>query len=446
MTAPSLTRRLIWTLTAAAVVLWLLSSLLAANTLRSRLNDAFDGGLKETAERILSLALDSLRDEMDEPRTHDGEHEIPLLEEGGSEYIVYQVRSADGGVLLRSHDAPSAAFDVPLTEGFADSGPWRVYTVGDPRGLAFAQVAESTTHRADSLWGSVLALIWPIALLVPLSALGIFAAVRSGLRPVLSFSRRIGERHAANLSPVGAESLPIELQPIARAVNGLIGRVSTALEAERSFASNSAHELRTPIAGSLAQTQRLIAELGSGPAKERALQIEASLLRLMHLSEKLLQLSRADAGLGSIAEPVDLLPALKVVVEDFGRSQPSVRLVFEPTPDVDLRALMDVDAFGIAVRNLLENAQRYGAADTPIIVRASVGTVEVTNGGPPVPPDKLARLTDRFVRASDHAQGAGLGLAIVAGLVGQAGGQLELHSPIPGQESGFLARIVLPRR
>jgi two-component system OmpR family sensor kinase len=204
--------------------------------------------------------------------------------------------------------------------------------------------------------------------------------------------------------------------------------------------------LRTPIAGSLAQTQRLIAELDSGPAKERALQIEASLLRLMHLSEKLLQLSRADAGLGSVAEPVDLLPALKVVVEDFGRSQPSVRLVFEPTPDVDLRALMDVDAFGIAVRNLLENAQRYGAADTPIVVRASVGTVEVTNGGPPVPPDKLARLTDRFVRASDHAQGAGLGLAIVAGLVGQAGGQLELHSPIPGQESGFLARIVLPRR
>ena len=48
-------------------MLWLLSALLAANTLRARLNDAFDGGLKETAERILSLAADSLRDDASEP-------------------------------------------------------------------------------------------------------------------------------------------------------------------------------------------------------------------------------------------------------------------------------------------------------------------------------------------------------------------------------------------
>ena len=108
-TAPSLTRRLIWTLTLAAVVLWLLSALLAANTLRARLNDAFDGGLKETAERILALAADGLNDDTSEPHErHD--HEIPLLDQAGGEYILYQVRWAGGAILLRSHDAPSAAF------------------------------------------------------------------------------------------------------------------------------------------------------------------------------------------------------------------------------------------------------------------------------------------------------------------------------------------------
>lgn len=444
MIAPSLTRRLIWTLTAAAVVLWLLAALLAANALRSRLNDAFDGGLKETAERILSLAIDSLGDEANEPRYHDKGHEIPLLDEGGGEYIVYQVRATDGTILLRSHDAPEAAFDVALVDGFADSGPWRVYTVGDPRRLAFTQVAESTAHRSDSLWSSVLALLWPIALLVPLSAFGIYVAVRSGLHPVRQFSAGVAARHAANLTPVSSASLPVELQPIAEAVNGLIGRVGAALEAERSFASNSAHELRTPIAGSLAQTQRLIAELGNTPARQRALQIEASLLRLKHLSEKLLQLARAEAGLGAVEEAVDLLPALKVVLDDFARDLPADGLVYESDGSATLTAAMDVDAFGIAIRNLLENAARYGVPNAPIIVRTAAHTVEIVNDGAAVAPEKLSQLTRRFVRGSEHVHGSGLGLAIVEGLVQQAGGDLQLESPVRGSNRGFVARLVLP--
>lgn len=444
MRAPSLTRRLIWMLTLAAVVLWLLSALLAANTLRARLNDAFDGGLKETAERILALAVDNLRDDPGDAHEHDGGHEIPLLDDGGGEYIVYQVRARDGTILLRSHDAPSAAFDVPLAVGFADSGPWRVYSVGDPSGLVFTQVAEPNAHRAESLSSSVLALLWPIALLVPLSAIGIYLAVRTGLRPVRLFSARISERHAANLSAVSDDGLPAELRPIARAVNGLIGRVGAALDAERSFAANSAHELRTPIAGSLAQTQRLIAELGDSPAKGRALQIEASLLRLEHLSEKLLQLSRAEAGLGAVAAPVDLLPALNVLIDDFGRNLPGGRLIYTVDPDADLRAPMDLDAFGIVVRNLLENARLYGAAEEPITVRVSKGQIDICNGGPPVPAEKLATLTHRFVRASSDASGAGLGLAIVENLLRQAGGRIELTSPLHGRVDGFSARIVLP--
>lgn len=293
-----------------------------------------------------------------------------------------QVRAQNGAILLRSHDAPSAAFDAPLVEGFTNSGPWRLYTVSGPRNEIFVQVAEGTNHRSESLWSSVLALLWPITLLVPLSAIGIYVAVRSGLRPVRVFSDGIGERHAANLASVSSEGLPAELLPIARAVNELIGRVASALDAERAFASNSAHELRTPIAGSLAQTQRLLAELGNTPARERALQIEASLIRLKHLSEKLLQLSRAEAGLGAVAEPIDLLPALGVVIADFRRTLADGRLTYAVEDGADLRAPMDVDAFGIAVRNLLENASRYGASDVPITVVASSRAIEVKNGGP----------------------------------------------------------------
>ena len=441
--ASSLTRRLIWTLTLTAIVLWLLSALLAANTLRARLNDAFDGGLEETADRILSLAADSLQDNTSEPHERHG-HEIPLRDHAGGEYIAYQVRSADGAILLRSHDAPSSAFDVPLTDGFADSGPWRVYTVGAVDGTVFTQVAETTVHRAASLWSSLLSILLPIGVLVPLSPVGIYFAVRYGLRPVRDFSAQIGQRHAANLSAVGDAGLPVELQPIAQAVYGLVNRVRSALEAEQAFAANSAHELRTPIAGSLAQTQRLIAELETSPARDRALQVETSLLRLRQLSEKLLQLSRAEAGIGSAANAIDLLPALRLLVDDFERLLTAPRTIeLSVQPHAGLFAPIDVDAFGIAVRNLLENARLYGAAEEPIRVTVKDGAIEISNGGPSVPAEQLARLSDPFVRAQSNTQGSGLGLTIVETLLRQAGGRLELDSPILGRSDGFCARVIL---
>ena len=87
-------------------------------------------------------------------------------------------------------------------------------------------------------------------------------------------------------------------------------------------------------------------------------------------------------------------------------------------------------------------AERYGDADRPIRVKVGSRAVEVSNGARPVPADKLAHLADRFVRASAEPQGAGLGLAIVKSLVTQAGGRLELHSPIAGETAGFAASLV----
>lgn len=444
MRHPSLTRQLIWTLGVGAAVLWLVAALLTMVTLRARLDEAFDSGLQETAERLLPLAVDGFREQFREADEGDDTHEVPLYSDTAGEFLVYQVRRADGALLLRSHDAPLQPFDTPLVHGISGAGPWRVYTLGTADGGFFIQVAENASHRAESLGGSVATLVLPIGLLVPLSALGIFFAVRRGLRPVARFAQEIGTREATNLAPIGAAALPSELLPIATAVDDLILRVRLALDAERSFAANSAHELRTPIAGALAQTQRLIAELEGSSALPRARQVEASLVRLRQLSEKLLQLSRAEAGIAAVSDPVDLLPALKIVVEDArrGMSDPS-RLLLDLPPQ--LRARIDLDAFGIVLRNLLDNAQRHGAPGGRILVSVEApATLTVTNSGPIVPPDKLAALTQRFVRGHTSAEGSGLGLAIVETIVTQAGGKLQLLSPVPGQEDGFYARMTLP--
>lgn len=439
----SLTRRLVVILTLGALMAWMIGALLAANSLRLGLDAAFDGGLQETAERILPLALDGLRDR-DHDHVHEptGGREVPLLHEGAEEYLIYQIRGADGTVMLRSHDAPELPFDSTPSPGFSNVGPWRVFTGVSPQGDFYIQVAEANSHRAAALLSSFWALLWPIALLLPLSAVGIGLAVRGGLKPVQRLSEELGDRHGANLTAVDTSRLPKEVLPVGMAVNQLIARLSVALEAERDFAANSAHEMRTPIAGSLAQTQRLLAEIGPGPARDRALHIESSLLRLRHLSEKLLQLSRAEAGLGAAETAVDLLPALRLLIEDFDRSHPGqVELSIAAAADLDVA--MDVDAFGIVMRNLLENADLYGGGGL-IRVRVATGVVEVSNGGPAVPADKLSQLAKRFVRASSDQQGSGLGLSIVESLMRQSGGRLELVSPLPGQPDGFAAQLFLP--
>ena len=256
-----------------------------------------------------------------------------------------------------------------------------------------------------------------------------------------AFSSKIGALHASNLAPIGDAGLPRELLPIAHAVDGLIARVAATLEAERAFAANSAHELRTPLAGSLAQTQRLIEELEGQPSLGRARQAEASpLVRLRAMADKLLQLS-ARRRIAASAAPVDLIPALRLLVEDARRRGVGQDIGLAAAPSAQLVAAIDLDAFGIAVRNLLENARLHGRE--PVTVSVSNGVIDIANAGPIVSPGVLAKLKTRFVRGNSGSSGSGLGLAIADTIIRQAGGTLDLISPAPGREDGFCARIVL---
>ncbi|MBU0726681.1 MAG: sensor histidine kinase [Alphaproteobacteria bacterium] len=124
------------------------------------------------------------------------------------------------------------------------------------------------------------------------------------------------------------------------------------------------------------------------------------------------------------------------------------RLSLNIADGITLRARMDIDAFSIVMRNLIENALAYGDPDTPVEVAVpDYRSVRVLNACPAVAPDILARLTQRFVRgarAKEGTDGSGLGLAIAETTLRQIGGQLLLLSPISGGQSGFEARITLP--
>ncbi|CUH80567.1 sensor histidine kinase [Tropicibacter naphthalenivorans] len=283
--------------------------------------------------------------------------------------------------------------------------------------------------------------------ILPLAVSDIIAREDPGLTQRLGALHRfrviLRDRSIRDLSPVPTGDLPSELAPLAQTLNTLFGRLHQAFDAERSFAANAAHELRTPLAGAIAQAQRLQAETLDATARARAAEMESTLKRLTRLSERLMQLARAEGSPLRLGHASDLRAVAQLIVHDLTRAAPD--RVTLSLPDAPVMSDLDPDAFGILCRNLLENALRHGAADSPVAVTLSPqGRFSVANDGPALEAGTLARLTTRFERGATKASGSGLGLAIVAAIASRIGTEVTLTSPRPGQTSGFEASLMLP--
>lgn len=442
----SITRRLVLVLTLGVTLFWCVAAAGASYVFYRELVETFDRALRQTAERILPLAVNDLRHTNGVPNSGLGS-----LGANHLEYVIYEVFAPDGRLLLASSDIgeeDAEAFSKAPVAGFRTVGDYRFYAEADPASGIRIAVAEITAHRWEAISDSTKSLFWPLVLLIPLSALAIWLVVRGAMRPIYRLRDEIATRDRTNLTPIDATEQPVELKPIAEAVAHLVARLKVALDAERAFAANSAHELRTPIAGALAQTQRLLAETETGPAHARAGEIEMALKRLSRLSEKLLQLSRVDAGIAVSDHDNELGPVLDFVVKDFraALADPE-RLKYSRPRAARLVAPMDMDAFAIAMRNLVDNAIKHGAPEGPIRIEIEPGCiVRVANDGAVIPAATLKDLRRRFTRGATQSQGAGLGLSIVEAIAVQSGGRLELNSPAQGQANGFEARFFLPTR
>ena len=165
-------------------------------------------------------------------------------------------------------------------------------------------------------------------------------------------------------------------------------------------------------------------------------QIETSLKELSRLSEKLLQLAKAEGG-GLLSEaPQDLAVLLAYVVQDLQRgTNISVDLTL---PTAQVFSLIDADAFAVLVRNLIENALKHGMPGCDIRVDlSSDACLTVANAGDVVPAADLQQLTRRFTRGGSRAEGFGLGLAIVSAIADGVGAKLTLASPATNRSDGF---------
>ncbi|GAA5070094.1 ATP-binding protein [Roseibacterium beibuensis] len=435
----SLQGRLGLSLGLALTVLWLLAATLTAVIVQGELDEVFDSALRETAERILPLAVTDIVGREDQGIT---QRLAPIREH--DEFFTYLVRDGEGRILLQSHAADPALFPPWDGRGFRQTATHRLYSDAALQDTIRITVAEPLAHRAAVAREIQMGLGLPLLIVLPVALTAIILAVRFSLDPLRRFRTRLEARGARDLSEVSAEGLPAEIGPLAETLNGLLDRLREAFEAERSFAANAAHELRTPLAGAIAQAQRLRSETHDPATGARAAEIEATLKRLTRLSERLMQLARAEGGRLRTDRSADLRAVARVVVDDLGRAFANDRIALA-LPGTAVMSDIDPDAFGILCRNLMENALRHGAENTTVDVTLTAdGLLSVANDGPVLPRDTLDRLTARFERANANADGSGLGLAIVAAIADRIGSSLVLESPRPGTSSGFQASLSLP--
>jgi len=438
-TPESLQGRLLLSLGAVLLVSWIGASWITAVLLRHEIEEVFDSSLQETAQRLLPLAVldivgredgDTASQRLGAIRSHD-------------ELFTYVVRDDKGEVLLRSHAADLSNFPTYGGAGFGQTATHRLYSEEALKGTVIIAVAQHRNHQALVIREMQMVLGLPVLLMIPIALGGIVFAVRRGTRPLRSFRDQLETRSEKDFAAVHAEGLPSEVAPLADTMNALLARLRSAFDAERSLAANTAHELRTPLAGAIAQAQRIRKETAETQTAQRAADIEATLKRLTARAERLMQLARAEGGRLTIDAEVDLRDAISVVVEDMNRTERGRRISLS-LPDVPVASSIDPDTVGIICRNLIDNALQHGDKGSPVSVTLSPdGELSVTNDGPVVSADKLESLTGRFERNGSVGRGSGIGLSIVTTIADRIGTRLELASPRLGRADGFRASIAL---
>jgi two-component system, OmpR family, sensor histidine kinase QseC len=419
---PSL-RRYLWSwVVGALLVVWSTLLMVAWYTGHHEAEEITDGQLEAVARLWMAVEPDNTLSAPD-----------PIASSRARAYVqdVAVLHWVDGQLLTDTHNlAGSLGLTEPPARGFSNrvqttgSGDvrWRVYAAAgqDEHAADLVAVLMDMDHRVDLGRDMALKLARPALLVLPLVALLLWWALRRGLNPLVRLSRDV-----AALDGLAGQRLDTahrfhEFSSTVRAINTLVDSLQTQARRERGFASDVAHELRTPLAALSLQASAAQHE----PSPERLAQLEATALRAGHILSQLLELARAqrdgtgreawkDVSLGDIA--ADLIASH--AQEGFESShelsleQPEAPVVLHSQP-----MLLE-----LALRNLIENALRHTPAGTQVVVQVwqneDEASVSVSDDGQRADAPRPAK--------PQSSSGLGLGLRLVQRIAEQLGATLQ---------------------
>lgn len=460
----SLRWRLIGATVSATALILAICGVVIYSVVRARLIEDVDGTMLVQARAVSSMVEtrgDAVRFEFDE-------QQLPEFRK----HDYFQCWSTNGTTIVRSPSlsnkdlprlAPSAQSptrsNIRLPDGKAGRavGIWfvpRPEDEGEERSAAPASpmlmvVARRTEKLDDTLETIAGLLVGVCGVAIVLSA-GVMAwLIGRGMRPVDRLAARIAGIDGESLSErVEMGDAPKELTGVVQRLNELLGRLQAAFAREKAFASDVAHELRTPLAGLQAAM-----EVGTSRARsaEEYQQIVTRCLRAtrqMHaMVDNLLVLARAESSqLGLTSQTLAIKPLLEECWAMFAdrAAERGLHLSWRVEENCELSA--DREKLRLVLHNLFDNAVCHADPNGGVTIEAAASEgrfrLEVSNSGSQISQAEASHVFERFWRgdASRAETGAhcGLGLTLVKRLVEAMGGSASVTS-----EVGGLFRIVL---
>ncbi|WP_454860225.1 sensor histidine kinase [Promicromonospora soli] len=374
-----------------------------------------------------------------------------------------------------SKNAPEA-FTVGAATNTAGSESWRAITIaatvratGEPVVVQVALPLIGMDRTVSILTRTLIMSGLGIVLLGGLTA---WVLVERSLRSLRTVEHTAAKIAAGDLTLRVPEAPPgTEMGSLAASLNAMLTQIERAFAAQeasearmRQFVSDASHELRTPVATirGYGELYRMGALDTTDKVDDTMIRIEDAARRMGALVNDLLVLARLDEGRPVAREDVDLVALARDSVQDLHALDPT-RVVSvvpldsdaAPNPTGQVPETLVVEGDGDRLRqvvtNLIGNVARHTPAGTPAEIALGVrpddgvAVLEVRDHGPGLTEEQGKRIFERFYRADSsrtrESGGSGLGMAIVAAIVGTHGGHVEVADTEGG---GLTARVTLP--
>jgi two-component system, OmpR family, sensor histidine kinase TctE len=437
----SLRAQLLWWLMPPLALVCVVGTMFAYYAANKYANRAYDDGLFDTA-RALAQQVKLIDGKA---QLELRQQAIEILEFDPYDKVYFRVLGPDWRGIAGREDLPLPALppSVESPVRYYDSQvggiPVRVaaFSAFDAKGhVQFTVLSAETLIKRQILAQHILlTVVLPQLVLIFVVALLLVYGVRRGLVPLRRLADAVTRRGYHDLSIIDDIGSPEEVRPLTRSINELIRRLGYALSAQQRFIADAAHQLRTPLAGLSAQTERALDETRIEDMKPALEQIWASSKRATHLVNQLLTLARSDPNRAfTDVDLAQLLPqttmewvpkALTRCI-DLGYSG-TEQHVFVSGDPVLLREMLN---------NIIDNAIAYGQDSGAITVRlltTPVLQIQVEDNGSGIPEHERERVFERFYRVpGSSGNGCGLGLAIVRQIAQAHGASVTIESSAKG--------------
>jgi two-component system sensor histidine kinase QseC len=449
----SLQRRLLIYLLVSAPLVWAVALYVSVDRARSEVNELFDTEMIRLSRRVQATLGSMPHGGARAPRGPLPAAGTPAAGAADVRDLAIAAWDAQGRQVLIDGDGMQLQRRVGVT-GFVEEQlageAWRVYYLESEPGGWLVATGQAVEERDELVLGLTASQVVPWLLMLPVLLVAMAWAVRNALAPVHQLTAAVRRREPDDLRPVAQARAPSELRPLIDAMNGLFERVGQALDRERRFTADAAHELRTPLAILRAQWDVLRRSRTTAEREEAQRKLGAGLDRMDRLVTQMLALSQVESA---TALPRATEVRWQAVVEQAmsdclplaGRRHMELACEWPQANRIPMPLLGDEHLLALLLRNLLDNALRYGTAGTQVTVRFGEDRLEVENEGTPLTAPQREHLGERFRRDETQPEsGSGLGVSIVQRIARLHGLSVNFGACDDGQGVKAVVRYATP--